>query len=187
MPVATRRGDNFDYGKEVILVTGTESNPLVRFTVENTPATYTVTASATGKVTEDVKVVFAQDNSLVEAYNEEHKTSYYAIPESAVEVDATEGVIKAGSASSTGIHVRVVSTEDFIDGRVYVIPVTIKSVSGGKLEVLDASKTIFLRISRVINFSSLDMTNVNFYGNYYADAPVELPNYTFEIKCYINE
>lgn len=180
-------GDNFDYGREVILVTGTESNPLVRFTVEDTPATYTVTASATGKVAQDVKVTFAQDNSLVEAYNEEHKTSYYAIPASAIEMDGTEGMIKAGSASSTGVNVRVVSTEDFVDGRVYVIPVTIKSVSGGGMEVLDASKTIFLRISRVINFNSLDMTNVNFYGNYYADAPVDLPNYTYEIKCYINE
>ncbi|MGV8094547.1 MAG: BT_3987 domain-containing protein [Mangrovibacterium sp.] len=180
-------GDHFDYGKEVILITGTESNPLVRFVVEDTPASYTVTASATGKVSEDVTVTFTQDNSLVEAYNAEHKTSYYAIPESAIEVEGTEGIIKAGSASSTGINVRVVSTEDFIDGRVYVIPVTIKSVSGGNMEVLDASKTIYLRISRVIHFNSLDMTNVYFYGNYYADAPVDLPNYTYEIKCYINE
>jgi len=180
-------GDDFDYNKEVILVTGTDSDPLVKFVVEDTPASYTVTASATGKVSEDVTVTFAQDNSLIDAYNEQHQTSYYAIPESAIEMDGTEGVINAGGASSTGVTVRVVSTEDFKDGRTYVIPVTIKSVSGGNMAVLAASKTIFLRVSRIINFNSLDMTNVNFYGNYYADEPVDLPTYTYEIKCYINE
>ncbi len=180
-------GDKFDFGKEVILVTGTDNNPLVRFVVEDTPASYTVTASATGKVTEDIVVEFAQDNSLLEAYNAKNRTSFFAVPQSAIQIDGSQGVIKAGSASSTGVTVRVVSTEDFIDGRTYVVPITIKSVKGGRLNVLPASKTIFLRISRMINFSSIDMTNYNFYGNYYADREVDLPNYTFEIKCYINQ
>lgn len=183
----TSNGDGFDYGKEVILVTGTDSDPLVKFVVEDTPASYTVTASATGKVSEDVTVKFAQDNSLLEAYNEKNRTSFYAIPESAIQIEGDQGVIKAGTASSTGITVRIVSTEDFKDGRTYVIPITIESVNGGDMEVLPASKTIFLRVSRIINFNSLDMTNTYFYGNYYADEPVDLPMYTYEIKCFINQ
>lgn len=179
--------DSFDFNKEVILVTGTDVNPFVKFVVEETPASYTVTASATGKVSEDVTVVFEQDNSLLEDYNTRHKTNFYPIPESAIAIEGTEGVIKAGAASSSGITVRVVSTEDFKDGRTYVIPVTIKSVKGGDMEVLPASKTIYLRISRVISHSSVDMTNTYFYGNYYADTEVDLPNYTYEIKCYINQ
>ena len=179
--------ESFDYGKEVILVTGTESNPLVKFTVEDTPSSYVVTASATGKVPEDVTVTFSIDTTLVEAYNEENNTSYHAIPRSAVQFDNSQAVIPAGSASSTGVAVSIISTEDFIDGRTYIIPVTIQSVSGGNMDVLAASKTIFLRVSRIIQFNSLDMTNVYFYGNYYADEAVDLPNYTYEIKCYINE
>lgn len=179
--------DGFDFGKEVILVTGTDVNPLVKFVVEETPASFTVTASATGKVSEDVTVTFEQDNSLLEIYNEKNKTNYYPIPESAIEIDGTSGVIKTGSASSTGITVRVVSTEDFRDGRTYIIPVTIKSIQGGDMAVLPASKTIYLRVSRIISHSSLDMTNTYFYGNYYADKEVDLPNYTYEIKCYINQ
>ncbi|WPQ66177.1 DUF1735 and LamG domain-containing protein [Chitinophaga sancti] len=178
--------DHFDYNKEVILVTGTESNPLVKFTVEDTPASYVVTASATGKVTKDVTVNFEIDTALVSTYNKANKTSYYAIPASSVTMDTTKATIHAGTASSTGVTVRVVSTEDFVDGRAYMIPVTIRTVSGADIQVLGASKTIFLRVSRIIEFSSVDMTNVNFYGNYYADAPVDLPNYTYEIKCYIN-
>ncbi|WP_423126562.1 BT_3987 domain-containing protein [Gaoshiqia sp. Z1-71] len=183
----TSKGDDFDYGKEVILVTGTDSNPLIKFVVEDTPASYTVTASATGKVSEDVVVKFAQDNSLIEAYNAKNKTNFFAIPESAIQIDGTQGIIKAGTASSTGITVRVVSTEDFKDGRTYVIPITIESVSGGNMDVLPASKTIFLRVSRIINFNSLDMTNTYFYGNYYAETPVDLPMYTYEIKCLVNQ
>lgn len=183
----TSKGDKFDYNKEVILITGTDSDPLVKFVVEDTPASYIVTATSTGKVPEDVTVTFALDNSLVDEYNTKHKTNYYEIPESTVELVGTEGVIKAGNASSTGVTVRIVSTDNFKDGRAYVIPVTITSVKGGNMEILPISKTIFLRVSRVINYNSLDMSNVYFYGNYYAEAPVDLPNYTFEIKCLINQ
>src|SRR5690606_16909059 len=63
----------------------------------------------------------------------------------------------------------------------------IQSVSGGDLRVLDASKTLFLRLSRIISFPSLDISNYNFYGNYYAPEEVDLPTYTFEIKAYINQ
>lgn len=180
-------GDKYD--KKAIIVTGTDSNPFVKFVVEDTPAAYTVTASATDKVTEDVTVTFAIDNSQLTAYNNEHKTSYYPIPESAVVLEQKEGVIKAGRASSTGVTVRIASTEEFKDGRIYVIPVTITSVKGGSMEVLQASKTIFLRVSRVIYFNSLDISNSNMYSNYIAsdELAVDLPNYTYEIKCYINQ
>ncbi len=181
-------GDTFDYNKNVILVTGTDTDPMVKFVVEDTPASYTVTASATEKVTEDVAVTFAQDNSLVAAYNAEHKTNYYAVPDGAVEIDGTEGIIKAGRASSTGITVKIISTENFKDGRAYVIPVTINSVKGGNMDVLPASKTVFLKVSRVLNFNSLDMSYTGLYSSYIAPADkiVDLPNYTFEIKCYLN-
>ncbi len=181
-------GDKFDFNKKVILVTGTEIDPLVKFVVEDTPSSYIVTASATDKVNEDVTVAFAQDNSLVETYNTEHKTSYYAVPESAVKLDKSEATIKAGRASSTGIKVSIVSTEDFKDGRTYVIPVTIKSVKGGDMDVLPASKTVFLRISRVISFNSLSLSNTGVYSSYIApdNKTLDLPNYTYEIKCFIN-
>ncbi|HEY9489173.1 MAG TPA: DUF1735 and LamG domain-containing protein [Chryseosolibacter sp.] len=178
--------DGLDFDREVILVTGTDASPLVRFVVEETPASYIVTASATGKVSEDVTVNFALDNAVLDDYNARNKTSYFAAPASAIAIEGTEVVIKAGTASSTGMTVRVVSTEEFIDGRTYVVPLTIQSVSGGDLRVLPASKTLFLRLSRVITFPSLDISNHNFYGNYYAPEEVDLPNYTFEIKTYIN-
>lgn len=177
-----------EYGQDVIVVTGTESNPVVKFVVEDTPASYVVTASATTKVESDIKITFAIDNSLIDSYNTTYRTSYFPAPEGDIEISGTEGVIKAGSAASTGITVRVKSTENFKEGRTYVIPVTIKNVDGGSYDVLESSRTIYLRISRIINFYSLDMNNTNLYSNYIFpdEKAVDLPNYTYEVKCYIN-
>ena len=38
-----------DFGEQVILATGTEVTPIVKFTVQNTPSEYLVTATATAK------------------------------------------------------------------------------------------------------------------------------------------
>ena len=180
-------GDSFDYNKNVAFITGTETTPVVKFVVEDTPSSYTVTASSTNKVDKDVKVKFAIDNSLVEAYNQEHNTSYYAIPENAVVLENKEVVIEAGKAFSTPAPVKVVSTEDFAEGRVYVIPVTMSQVEG--LEVLQPSKTVFLKVARVFYFTSLNISNTGLYSNFIFpdDKKQELANFTYEIKCYSQE
>src|SRR5690349_7353891 len=67
--------------KDVILVTGTETHNLVKFTVESAPASYSVTATATGKVTQDVTVSFAIDTDLIAQYNEETDANYSVPPE----------------------------------------------------------------------------------------------------------
>lgn len=180
--------DKFDPNKEVILMTGTDSAPLLKFTVEETPSTYPITVSTTGKAKEDITVSIKVDNSLVEKYNAENKTSYYATPEGVVALEKSQVVIEKGKATSDISLLSVVSADEFVDGRIYIIPVTITDVKGG-LEVLESSRTIYLRISRVIYFRSLDMNNTNLYSNFIFedDQAIDLPTYTYEIKCYINE
>lgn len=175
-------GDKFDYGKTVVLITGTEITPVTKFVVEDTPSTYVITASATNKVDKDVQVKFAIDNSQVEAYNKEHGTNYFAIPDGAVTLDGADAVIQNGKSFSTPATVKVISTEDFTEGRIYVIPVIMAQVDG--LEILQSSKTILLQISRVIHFTSLNISNTNLYSNIFFpdDKKQELSNYTYEIK-----
>ena len=185
-----------DFGKNVILAKGTETNPIVKFTVEDTPAAYSVTATSTQKATEDINVTFAFDASAVDKFNQEHNTTYYVVPDSAIDINDLETVIKAGSSASTPVSVKVISTSPLIDGRSYLIPLTIKSVAGGDMNVLESSRTIFLRIARIINFPALSMNNATAgttgspgtRGRFNACAlfdpanPVLLPNFTFEIK-----
>ena len=177
-------GDSFDYNKNVVLVSGTETNPVVKFVVEDTPSSYAVTATATNKVEEDVKIKFAIDNSLVEAYNEAHSTNYYAVPDGTVEIEDADVIIEKGKTFSTPSTVKVISTEGLDEGRVYVIPVTIQQAEG--LDVLVPSKTIYLQISRVLHFTSLNISNPELYSNFMfsEDKKLSLSNFTYEIKFY---
>lgn len=179
-------GDKFDYDKNVVFITGTEVSPVIKFVVEDTPASYAVTASAAKKVDKDVKIEFAVDNSLVETYNKANSTSYYEVPEGTITIENTNAVIEAGTAYSNAATVKVVSTENLQDGRAYVIPVTMKSVDG--LEVLQPSKTVYLRIARVFSFASLNLSNTTAYSNYIFpdDKMKTLSNFTYEIKCFVN-
>jgi len=184
-----------DVGKPVVLITGTESYPVVKFTVENTPSTYQVSATFTEKATEDIQVSFALDTAAVAAFNKQHNTTYFVAPAAAIDLSNLETVIKAGSSISSAATVKVISTSPLLDGRSYLVPVSIKTVSAGKA-VLESSRTIFLRIARVISFPALSMNNSTAgttgtpgtRGRFNATAlfdpanPAVLPNFTLEIK-----
>ena len=79
--------DKFDPTREVLVMTGTEASPIVKFAVENTPAIYPVSVAATGKVMENHKISLKIDNSLVEKYNSENKTSYFPVPDGSVQLE----------------------------------------------------------------------------------------------------
>lgn len=180
-------GDKFDPNREVLVMAGTDSSPLLKFTVENTPATYPISVAATGKVKEDVTVGIKIDNSLVEKYNAQNKTSYFPCPDGVLSLEKNTVTISKGQASSDPSLLSVVSDDELVDGRIYLIPVTITDVKGG-MEVLESSRTIYLRISRVLYFRSLDMNNTNLYSNFIFEdeQAIELSTYTYEIKCYLN-
>ena len=176
-------GDDFDYGKNGLLVVGTEKTPVQKLVVEDTPSSYTISVQATNKVAQDTKVTVAIDTSLVSEYNAKNGSSYYGIPLSCVELESSELTIKAGSAVSTPTVVKVVSTEDFVEGRSYMIPVTIKSVSGSGLDIIEASRTLFIRISRVLNFHHLHYTSSASSNFIFDEAKkVDLSNFTIQFK-----
>ncbi|MDP4261731.1 MAG: DUF1735 domain-containing protein [Bacteroidota bacterium] len=171
---------------DVILITGTETTKIVKFTVETVPSTYAVTATATGIVAEDITVNFAIDTSLVAKYNAELAANYYPAPVGSYDISATSGVIKTGTNVSDPVTVRITSINDFVDGRSYVIPVTIKNVTG-PLAVLEPSRTIFLKVARVNQFNAVDIQNPNFYDSDTFPTPyTNVRAFTFEVKCYVN-
>ena len=178
-------GDKFDYQKVGLLITGTEQVPVQRFTVDELPAAYAVTVKATRRCTKDVTVRLAIDTTLVREYNKSHGTAYYPVPASAVTLENSEVTIKQGEALSTAAQVKVISTDGFIEGATYVIPVTIEQVEGEGGEVIESSRTLLLQISRIISFYSLD-NNYQASSNYIFpdEKMVNLTNYTIEFKVY---
>ena len=178
-------GDRFDYQKVGLLISGTEQVPVQRFTVDGLPAAYAVTVKATRRCQSPVTVRLAIDTALVRAYNAKHGTAYYPVPASSVTLENSEVTIPQGEALSTAAQVKVVSTDDFIEGATYVVPVTIEQVMGQGGEVIESSRTIFLQISRIISFYSLE-NNQAASSNYIFpdDKMVNLTNYTIEFKVY---
>lgn len=178
-------GDGFNYDRNGLLITGTESTPLQKFVVEDVPSTYPITVSSTKKVDADVNLTVAIDTTLVSKYNAANGTNYYAIPEGAAKLDGSNLTIKAGEAISSATNVEMVSTDKFADGRTYLIPVTITSAQGGTDDIIDASRTIYLRVSRVINFYALD-NDYRASSNFVFDDSkrVDLAKYTIEFKVY---
>ena len=178
-------GDKFDYQKVGLLISGTEQVPVQRFTVDELPAAYAVTVKATRRCPKDVTVHLAIDTSLVRSYNATHGTAYYAVSPSSVAIEESKVTLRQGEALSTAAQVKVLNTDDFIEGATYVIPVTIRQVEGDGGEVIESSRTIFLQISRIISFYSLE-NNQNASSNYIFpdDKMVNLTNYTIEFKVY---
>ena len=178
-------GDKFDYDKVGLLISGTEQVPVQRFTVDELPAAYAVTVKATRRCEQAVTLRLAIDTALVRAYNAKHGTAYYPVPLSCVTLDDSEVTIQQGEALSTAAQVRVIDTEGFIEGATYVIPVTIQQVTGQGGEVIESSRTLFLQISRIISFYSLE-NNQQASSNYIFpdDKMVNLTNYTIEFKVY---
>jgi len=178
-------GDKFDYQKVGLLISGTEQVPVQRFTVDELPATYGVTVKATRRLDKAVTMRLAIDTALVRTYNAQHGTNYYAVPMSSVTLDGSQVTIQQGEALSSAAQVKVVNTDDFIEGATYVIPVTIQQVEGDVGEVIESSRTIFLQVSRIISFYSLE-NNQNASSNYIFpdDKMVSLTNYTIEFKVF---
>lgn len=178
-----RSDGGFDYDHSALYVSGTEENPVVKFVVDDTPASYAVTVQSTEKVASDVTMTLAVDRSKVEEYNKANKTNYFAIPEGAVELDNPQVVISEGNAISTAATVKVVSTEQFEEGATYMIPVTIQAVSGSMSDVIEGSRTIYLRISRIINFAAVD-ANYQASSTYFFENAIPLTTFTYEMKIY---
>ncbi|MDE7443913.1 MAG: DUF1735 and LamG domain-containing protein [Muribaculaceae bacterium] len=175
-------GDKFDYDKNLVYVTGTEIVPVVRFAIEDTPSSYALTASSTHKATSDVHVKFAVDYDALENYNKVNGTSLNPLPQANFELSTTEGVIKAGTSFSNAIDVTITSTEGLEDALVYAIPVTITQCN--ELDILEPSKTIILQLARTLQFTALNLSNTGMYSNFIFDEPIELTNYTYEVKFY---
>ena len=56
-------GNNFDFEKNGLLMTGTEINPVQKLVVEDTPSAYNLTVKATRKVDQDTKVELSIDTA----------------------------------------------------------------------------------------------------------------------------
>lgn len=178
--------DRFEYGKEVVLITGTDSSPLAktRIVADVVPCSYTFTVSATGKVTKDTKVGLKIDGDAVADYNARNRTSYVAVPSEALSLSSSSVTIPKDSYVSESAVVSLTSNSFMEDGVVYVIPVSIDYVEGD-MEMLEASKSIFIKLGKTHQSYALDIKDTGLYSTYnFGSNSYDLTTWTLEIKAY---
>lgn len=151
--------------KDVLLFTGTESSPAVKFVVEE-PRSMGVTVSATDKVKRDTKVSLAVAKDLLEAYNRKTGRQYVLPPDGTYELESKETVIKSGQTVSEAVRFNLKSFDGFEEGKIYCVPLSILSTDGD-MPVLEASRTMFVVINRTIVSRAVDLK-----GQYAFNVPL---------------
>ena len=183
--VSCNKADKFQYGKEVILITGTDASPVAkeRIVADVVPIGYTFSISATGKVEQDVTVGLKIDPSAVEEYNKANGTAYVAVPDQYLKLSSDSAVIPKGAATSGAVEVILNNNSFMEDGVIYVIAVSAVSVSGANMEILNASKSILIKLGKTQNNPALDMSNTGMYSTHTIGG-YDLTSWTLEVKAY---
>ena len=166
--------------KDVVLITGAESTNVINFAVDTNYSSIALTASATTLVTQDIDVTFKIDTSLLKAYNAANQTNFYIPPAGSYLLPSSAAVIKAGTAVSNALPLEIVSTSKLVQGRTYMIPVTIV-VTKGNLGVLKSSGTAFIKINQVITTSAVDFKNQSTV-QVLASKQIALNSFTYEFR-----
>ena len=162
---------------------GVKGDVFVKFPVRCTKAAKT-----------DVIVYAELDKTLVEAYNKTNGTTYSAFPDGILDLGKAKSSITSGMyASVDSVTIGVDKSKlALLTEQAYLAPIKLATVSSNNFQVSEQFNTVYVIVttSTVDNsfFTALDMNNPELYSNYIApdNLAVNLPNYTYEVKCYIN-
>ncbi|WP_071144915.1 DUF1735 and LamG domain-containing protein [Bacteroides ihuae] len=143
-----------DYG-DAIYVTGTLSSKNIRFLVDG-QSSVGLTVSSTTKAETDITVKMKPAPELLDEFNASTGRNCQLPPNGSYSLDGSEVVIKAGKAISTQLEVQADSKE-LQEGISYCVPVSITSVEGGGLNVLETSRTAYLMLTKVIKIKAANL------------------------------
>lgn len=164
-----------------IFMTGTGTDKLVKFAIDE-EETYGVSVTSTICVEENVKVTIEVSPDLLEDYNKKNGTNYLLPPVESYELEGNEVQIVAGQAVSSASLLRIVNRDNLVTGASYVIPVSITHADTN-LDILESGRTIFLKLSRTVNFKSLYVGNTSMSKTFEIENPaVGITKYTWEVR-----
>ena len=149
LTACSHEGDNFG---DRVLFTGTETSPVVKFLCDGMSST-ALTVTSTAKATTDVHITVKAAPELLDAYNKKYNRSFVAPEPNMYQLENTDLVIKAGSNMSSQVKITS-NSEDLAEGVGYMLPITITSVSGDDLGVIEDSRTAYVQFTKVITIKA---------------------------------
>ena len=186
--MACNKADKFQYGKEIALITGTDASPIAKDQIlaDQIPISYNYSASITGPAKEDMKVHIQYDSLALVKYNAANKTSYVNVPRNVVVINDEYVTIAKGSATSSMTSVTMLDNSFIQEGVIYVIPLSVAYLeNGGGTQILEASKSLFIKVGKTMESFSLDIPGTGVYSTYDLGAgKYNLDTWTLEIKAH---
>ncbi len=186
--MACNKADKFQYGKEIALITGTDASPIAKDQIlaDQIPISYNYSVSITGPAKEDMKVHIQYDSLALVKYNAANKTSYVNVPRNVVVINDEYVTIAKGSATSSMTSVTMLDNSFIQEGVIYVIPLSVAYLeNGGGTQILEASKSLFIKVGKTMESFSLDIPGTGVYSTYDLGAgKYNLDTWTLEIKAH---
>ena len=131
-----------------VYMTGTLTSNTVRFLVDG-PSSLGLTVTSTDKAESDVKVKLQVAPQLLESFNATTSRECQLPPEGSYSIEGNEVFIEKGKNVSTQIAMHA-DSEKLKEGVSYCIPISISSVEGSDLKVMETSRTAYVMLTKVV-------------------------------------
>lgn len=175
--------DSNDYG-DAVYMTGTLTSSNVRFLVDG-QSSMGLTVTSTAKTEVDVNIKLKAAPELLDAFNASTGRNCQLPPEGSYTLEGSEVIIESGKYQSTQVKINA-DSEKLQEGVSYCLPVTIASMEGGDLSVLETSRTAYVMLTKVITIKAANLARNNCFdvpSFGYEDSPVRaLGQMTLEMK-----
>ena len=167
-----------------VFLTGTLSSQNIKFLVDG-QSSLGLTVSSSAKANSDVKITVEADPGKLDVYNAATGRTAVLPPADSYSIDGKSVVIEAGKSQSTALEVSA-DAEKLQEGVAYCLPVSITSVDGDGLGILESSRTAFIVFNKVIEIKAADLNKAasfDILGFGGEDSPVKaLSQMTLEMK-----
>lgn len=184
--------DGLEYYNGVYINGAQGADPIVTVALDqDLPKRVELVVAASEIAKNDITVELKVDESFVEKYNTKFQTKYTMLPANCYVLSHPVATITKGNFATTeSVELTLVSTEGMVEGRRYIVPVTIKATDG--YDIIDGSDVVYVKIDQQIITSALNLAsnyiNLNFHKEN-TDSPYNpkaLPEVTFEARVYIS-
>lgn len=183
--------DGLEYYNGVYISGAEGADPIVTVALDQEmPKRVELVVAASEIAKNDITVELKVDESFVEKYNTKFQTKYTMLPENCYVLSHPVATITKGNFATTeSVELTLVSTEGMVEGRRYIVPVTIKTTDG--YNIIDGSDVLYVKIDQQIVTAALNLgsnyINLNFHEENPNSPynPKALPEVTFEARVYI--
>ena len=135
-----------------LYISGAASDPLRIITVGDANSTTSILVRSAAPAKQQLTVNLAVQQSALDAYNKRNDANYELLPAEFYTLSTTSLTIEQGKVSTQELNVTIKPfTEELSkSGKKYAIPLSIVSVSGGDLSILQGEKDFIIACDQVI-------------------------------------